>query len=150
MNQPGTPARLSFVTLGAHDHPALRRFYVGVGFEDRTPHIEDFASFLLGGVVLALYPFELLALEAAPGDVLSIGECWNGVTLACNVNTKEEVDGAWQHWVDAGATPIHEPVDRPVGVRSGYVADPEGNRWEIAWAPGMEFDGRGAVSRFGS
>jgi uncharacterized glyoxalase superfamily protein PhnB len=42
-----------------------------------------------------------------------------------------------------------EPVDRDWGGRSGYFADPEGNRWEVAWAPGMEFDVRGAVTRFG-
>ena len=37
----------------------------------------------------------------------------------------------------------------PWGGRSGYVADPEGNRWEIAWAPGLMFDERGAVLGFG-
>jgi len=36
------------------------------------------------------------------------------------------------------------------GGRSGYIADPEGNRWEIAWAPGLALDERGAVLRFGS
>ena len=44
---------------------------------------------------------------------------------------------------------IMEPVDRDWGGRSGYFADPEGNRWEVAWAPGMEFDDRGAVTGFG-
>jgi len=33
--------------------------------------------------------------------------------------------------------------------RSGYIADPEGNRWEIAWAPGAAFDERGALTSFG-
>ncbi|WP_435108944.1 VOC family protein [Nocardiopsis synnemataformans] len=42
-----------------------------------------------------------------------------------------------------------EPVERPWGGRSTYVADPEGNRWEIAWASAARFDGRGALTGFG-
>lgn len=36
----------------------------------------------------------------------------------------------------AGARVVGAPVDREWGGYSGYVADPEGNRWEIAWLPG--------------
>ena len=140
------PARLSFVTLGARDFARQRAFYVGLGW---TPRIEtdDFVSFLVGGVVLAIYPLEKLTPEAAPG-LRANGE-WSGVALACNVATRDEVDGAWAAWVAAGATPLTDPVDREYGPRSGYVADPEGNRWEIAWAGGVEFDDRGAVTKFG-
>jgi len=38
--------------------------------------------------------------------------------------------------VAAGARVVGAPVDREWGGYSGYVADPEGNRWEIAWLPG--------------
>jgi uncharacterized protein len=146
-----TPARVTFVTIGARDVTSLRAFYERVGFTDLNPQIPDFASFLAGGVVLALYAIDELAAEADPGHPPPGGGSWNGVALACNVDEKEQVDAAWQAWVDAGATPVHEPVERvDIGVRSGYVADPEGNRWEIAWAPGLTFDERGAVTRFGA
>jgi uncharacterized protein len=146
-----TPARVTFVTIGARDITSLRAFYGRVGFTDLNPTIPDLASFLAGGVILALYDIEKLVEEADPGQAApAAGGGWNGVGLACNVDRKDEVDAAWQAWVDAGATPIHAPVERAdIGVRSGYVADPEGNRWEIAWAPGVEIDDRGVVARFG-
>ena len=37
---------------------------------------------------------------------------------------------------EAGARSIAGPVEREWGGYSGYLADPEGNRWEITWAPG--------------
>ena len=49
----------------------------------------------------------------------------------------------------ADGTVLAEPVDRDWGGRSAYIADPEGNRWEIAWAPGARFDGRGALTGIG-
>ncbi len=36
----------------------------------------------------------------------------------------------------AGADPVHEGVDREWGGYTGYFGDPDGYRWEIAWAPG--------------
>jgi predicted lactoylglutathione lyase len=146
-----TPARLTFVTIGARDVTSLRAYYERVGFVDLNPQIPDFASFLAGGVLLALYDRDSLTAEADPGGAVPPAGGFNGITLACNVDHIEEVDAAWQAWVDAGATPVHEPVTREeIGVRSGYVADPEGNRWEIAWAPGLELDEHGAVRRFGA
>ena len=40
----------------------------------------------------------------------------------------------------AGGTVLAEPTDREWGGRSAYFADPEGNVWEVAWAPGASFD----------
>lgn len=145
-----TAPRISVVTIGADDVAALRRFYAAVGFDDLTPDVPNFASFMAGGVVLALYDRRDLTAEADPGAEPPHVGGFNGLTLACNVDAEDEVDRVWRRWVDAGATPVHEPVDRtPIPVRSGYVADPEGNRWEIAWNAEMTFDERGAVRRFG-
>jgi uncharacterized glyoxalase superfamily protein PhnB len=71
------------------------------------------------------------------------------LTLACNVDSPEQVEAAFAAAVAAGATPVAEPVARDWGGRSAYFADPEGNRWEIAWAPSAEFDDRGALTSFG-
>ena len=60
------PARMSFVTLGARDLPRLRDFYKGLGWHP-TVEADNFAAFLLGGVVLGLYAMENLNAEAAPG-----------------------------------------------------------------------------------
>ena len=145
------PARVTFVTIGARDITSLRAFYGRVGFVDLNPDIPDFASFLAGGVLLALYDLEKLTAEADPGAEPPPTPGFHGIALACNVDHKDQVDAAFRAWVDAGATPIHEPVERAdIGVRSGYVADPEGNRWEIAWAPGLTFGDRGDVTGFGA
>jgi catechol 2,3-dioxygenase-like lactoylglutathione lyase family enzyme len=141
------PSRLSVVTLGVRDLPELRQFYSDLGWQQVPGSGDGWAGFLLGGVLLALYPLEGLAAEAAPDLPRPTG--FSGVTLACNVDGEEQVDAAFAAAVAAGATPVAEPVTRDWGGRSAYVADPEGNRWEIAWAPGAVFDDRGALTSFG-
>jgi uncharacterized protein len=142
------PPRLSVVTLGTRDMVVLRSFYRSLGWPELPGGDDSWSTFLLGGVVLALYPMPELTAEAAletPGPI----EGWSGVTLACNVDSREGVDRAFAAAVAAGATVVAEPTDRPWGGRSGYVADPEGNRWEIAWARSAVFDERGGIVSFG-
>jgi uncharacterized protein len=141
------PSRLSVVTLGARDVPTLRRFYLGLGWKELPASDDAWTAFLLGGVLLALYPMDELAAEAAPGAPAATG--WSGITLACNVDSPQQVDTAFAAAIAAGATTVAEPVDRSWGGRSAYIADPEGNRWEIAWASGARFDSRGALTAFG-
>ncbi|QVQ54487.1 VOC family protein [Spiractinospora alimapuensis] len=141
------PARLSVVTLGARDLPRLRQFYRDLDWREVSGSDDDWAAFLLGGVVLALYPVAELADEA--GVEPPTGADWSGITLACNVDTPDQVDRAYAAALRAGATAVADPVDRPWGGRSGYIADPEGNRWEIAWASTARFDETGAVTGFG-
>jgi uncharacterized glyoxalase superfamily protein PhnB len=109
---------------------------------------DEFASFVLGGAVLALYPRELLQSEAAPDLAPPAPGSWSGVTLALNVDHVDEVDEVFDAAIRAGARAVAEPRDREWGGRSGYIADPEQNRWEIAWAPGAMFDERGAIIDF--
>jgi catechol 2,3-dioxygenase-like lactoylglutathione lyase family enzyme len=142
------PSRLSVVTLGARDVGALRSFYRSLGWPELPASDDAWSAFLLGGVLLALYPLKELAAEAAPGRSEPAGG-WSGVTLACNVDGREEVDTAFAAAVAAGATVVAEPTDRSWGGRSAYVADPEGNRWEIASAGTAVFDERGALVSFG-
>ncbi len=141
------PSRLSVVTLGTRDLPRLRRFYCGLGWEEIPSSDDDWAGFLLGGVLLALYPVDELADEAA--TAIPSPAVWSGITLACNVDSRHQVDAAFAAAVAAGAIAVADPVDRPWGGRSAYIADPEGNRWEIAWAPSARFDVRGALTGFG-
>jgi len=141
------PSRLSAVTIGARDLPKLRRFYSGLGWSEVPGSDDNWASYHLGGVLLALYPLDELAAEAAPDLPRPAG--FSGITVACNVDSEEQVDTAFAAAVAAGATPIAEPVARDWGGRSAYFADPEDNRWEIAWASSTVFDERGALVSFG-
>jgi len=130
------PQQIGFMTLGARDVAALRRFYASGGWTERDGGTEDFAQFQAGSVRLALYPLELLRDEAAPDAELAPEGAWSGVTLAVNLDSREAVDEAFRVATEAGAQPVASPVDREWGGYSGYVADPEGNRWELAWLPG--------------
>jgi predicted lactoylglutathione lyase len=137
------PARLSIVTLGVRNMGVLRSFYRALGWPELPSGDDAWTGFLLGGILLALFPLPDLTAEAAPGSHGPTG--WSGVTLACTVSTREEVDTAFAAAVAAGATPVADATDRSWGGRSAFMADPESNRWEIIWSPRATFDARGAL-----
>ena len=131
------PQLLTFVTLGARDVSALRRFYSGWGWQERAGADETFVQYEVGGVRLALFSLTALRDEAAPDCPVPEPGQWNGITLAMNVDSREAVDETYRTAVAAGARAVAAPVRREWGGYSGYLADPEGNRWEIAWLPGF-------------
>jgi uncharacterized protein len=137
------PARLSIVTLGVRDMDVLRSFYRKLGWPELPNGDNSWTGFHLGGVLLALFPMSDLRAEAAPNSTAPTG--WSGVTLACTVGARDEVDNAFDAAVTAGATPVAAATDRSWGGRSAFIADPEGNRWEITWSPRARYDARGAL-----
>jgi catechol 2,3-dioxygenase-like lactoylglutathione lyase family enzyme len=138
------PARLSVVTIGARDVATLRAFYERLGWTTNTDPGGPFAAFPLGGAVFCLYAIEHLAAEAG-GAPVPDEVPFKGFSLAINVEEREQVDTTLATAREAGATVLAEPVDRDWGGCSAYFADPEGNAWEIAWFPEIEFDARGAL-----
>lgn len=143
------PPRLTVITLGARDMPTMRRFYRGLGWPEGPASTDEFAVFRLGPIVLALHPMHLLGGEAGPDADGPPAGTWNGVTCAINVGAPKEVDDVYAAAVAAGATPISPPADREYGPRASYVADPEGNRWEIVWAPGTSIADDGHLEGLG-
>jgi len=136
-NRPNLPANLYAITLGTKDIAGQRRFYEGWGWQAVPYSSDEYVAFVLNGITLSFFIADKLAEEAAPGESFPTGGAWNGITLAITVPAKEDVDSVWQAALDTGARKIGDPVDRFWGGRSGYVADPDGNRWEIAWVPPM-------------
>jgi len=126
--------RLSFVTLVVADLTATRRFYLdGLGWEPALEAPGEVLMFRVGEhVVLSLWD-EASAVE-------EIGPVTRGgtppVTLAHNVATTAEVDTVLDDARRAGATTVADAVRREWGGYSGYFADPDGFRWEIAFNPG--------------
>jgi len=137
------PARLSIVTLGVREMDVLRSFYRKLGWAELPNGDNSWTGFHLGGVLLALFPMSDLTAEAAPDAIAPTG--WSGITLACTVATRDEVDSAFDAAVTAGAAPVAAASDRSWGGRSAFIADPEGNRWEITWSPRARYDARGAL-----
>ena len=133
----GLPTKLYALTLGTKNIAGQRSFYEGWGWKAVPYSSDEYVAFELEGATISFFLTDKLGEEAAPGEPLPAEDAWNGTTLAATVATKEDVDRVWQAALDSGARKIGDPVDRFWGGRSGYIADPDGNRWEIAWVPPM-------------
>ncbi len=121
------------ITLGAHDLRALRQFYVRLGWPQVVDQ-DDYAAFELGGAVLAVFPVDKLAADGRSQPERGHG----GIrfTIGIIVDGPDDVDALAGLVRESGGQVTKEPVDGEFFQgRSAYVADPEGNYWEIAWAP---------------
>lgn len=74
------------------------------------------------------------------GGGLKPGTGFSGVTLACNVKSREEVHEIIELARKAGAKITKEPQEAFWGGYHAYFSDPDGYYWEIAYAPMFEFD----------
>lgn len=105
--------------------------------------------FHTGGAVLGLFPMESLPDEAkvdvATVAAVGVAPGSHGVTTAINLESREAVDGAFEHLEMIGAEIVKPPQEVFWGGYSGYFADPEGHLWEVAHNPFVSFDERGAV-----
>ena len=108
VSESSVPGRLTAVTLGCRDLPAQRRFYRDLGFVEAPASSDDWVAFHLAGVYLCLYGLDALTAEAAPGSPAP-APGWNGVTLAINVASPEEVDVVYTAAVAAGSGSPRSP-----------------------------------------
>ena len=135
--------RLTLITIGVEDHTEMRRFYIEVfGWEPTEASNGDITFFHLNGIQLALFGKEDLAQDA---NVQAEGMGFKSFTLAHNLQSKEDVDVLFKELVEKGASVAKKPEKTPWGGYSGYIADPEGNLWEIANNPFMKYDEGGNV-----
>jgi len=123
--------RISFITLGVADLARSREFYEALGW--KPAHAQgDIVFFQMNGLVLALFPREELAKDAAVPDD---GSSFRGVSVSYNVRGIEEVAQVLEHCRKAGAKIVKPAQDTEWGGHSGYFADPDGHLWEVAWNP---------------
>ena len=80
--------RLSLVTLGVRDLARARAFYEALGWSGESPPSGEVVFFQAGGMIVALWGREELAIDSTVED----GGGWGGVTLAYNVASPAEVD----------------------------------------------------------
>ncbi|MFL6001207.1 MAG: VOC family protein [Nocardioides sp.] len=127
--------RLSLVTLAVADLEATRRFYVdGLGWEPMIFVPGDVLMIKVADkVILSLW--DRSHFEAEVGPIVT-GAGVAPLTLAHNVGSREEVDEVLATARGVGADPVHDGVEREWGGYTGYFGDPDGYRWEVAWAPG--------------
>ncbi|WP_409070275.1 VOC family protein [Desulfobulbus sp.] len=117
-------------------------FYRNIGFSTyenaEKPPIVFFDN---QGTKLELYPLDELAkdINAETPPPLSSGG-FGGMTLACNMKSKEEVDAAMERVKQHGGVVVKPPQDVFWGGYSGYFQDPDGYYWEVAYAASWQFD----------
>lgn len=126
--------RVSFVTLAASDLQATEQFYVdGLGWEVLHHTTGEVLMFKVADkVVLSFWAASSFEAECGPPVRGGIPP----LVLAHNVATREGVDRCLEHARAAGAEPVHDAVERDWGGYTGYFADPDGYRWEVACNPG--------------
>jgi predicted lactoylglutathione lyase len=127
--------RISFLTLAVRDLDATKRFYLdGLGWHADL-EVEDDVVMIRAGdkLILSLWDREHFAAEVGP---VMDGAGVPPLTIAHNLATKAEVDEVLATARAAGADPVHDAVERDWGGYTGYFADPDGYRWEIAYNPG--------------
>jgi catechol 2,3-dioxygenase-like lactoylglutathione lyase family enzyme len=135
--------RLNIVTLGVKDLQKSKEFYQkALGWEPAEGSDENIVFFNHGGIILSLYPLTKLS-EDAGLDAEKSG--FSGVTLAINQDSKEALDKTFNDVINNGGKKLIEPRDTFWGGYDAYFADPDGNAWEIAWAPFWEFDEQGSL-----
>jgi catechol 2,3-dioxygenase-like lactoylglutathione lyase family enzyme len=132
---------LHIITLGVRDLEASRKFYAEtVGWKLSAASNEGIAFFQTSGVVLALFPREELAKDAMTDPE---GNGFAGFTLAHNARSEAEVDEIIADLKSKGVKIVKEPQKVFWGGYSAYFADPDGNRWEVAYNPFFALDENG-------
>ncbi len=121
---------------------AISFYREGLGFRTSAKSGDDWAIFHTSGSRLALYSKEKLAEDIG---ISAAGAGFGGITLAHNVDTRDEVDKFIEHAVCAGATLLKAAQPAEWGGYSGYFADLDGYPWEVAWGEDWEFDEQGIL-----
>ena len=136
--------RVDFISLGVRSVAASRRFYVdGLGWPVHR-EVPGEVVFIQAnhGLILSLWDAGQMQAEAAV-DAPAAVPC---ITLSHNVGSSEQVDQVMAQAESAGAAVVAPPKTQPWGGYTGYFADPDGFRWEIAFNPTWAVDDGGAVT----
>lgn len=125
--------RMTFMTLGVNDLKTSIDFYENkFGWKRSEMSNDNLILYQLNGIHIALFSRDELAKDAT---VNSQGDGFKGFTISHNVWSEKEVDDLIKSLRDKGVKIVKEPQKVFWGGYSSYVADPDGNLWEIAYNP---------------
>lgn len=135
--------QISVITVGIDDLSRSKRFYSeGFGW---TPVFENeaIAFYQMNGFVFGTWRKADLAADMHRSPA---GDGQAPFSLAHNVAEKADVEPLIESLVAAGGVLLRPADEPPHGGFRGYVADPDGHAWEIAWNPAWPIDSNGPVS----
>jgi hypothetical protein len=139
--------RISIITLGVADMARSIRFYRdGLGWPTDARDDAGWAIFRTAGTRFALFPRHLLAEDAnLPAEGEAPQGTFNGVTLAHNARTKDQVDEILAMAERAEGRILKPAAKGKYIAWGGYFADPDGHAWEVAWDPIWQFTSAGEI-----
>ncbi len=134
--------RINLICLGVRDIKRSLAFYKNIGFKTHAEEGEPPVVFFDNqGSKLELYPLTELAKDINPDNPPALsqgGFC--GMTLACNMTSREAVDTFMELVKRHGGILVKQPREVFWGGYSGYFQDPDGYYWEVAYAASWKFD----------
>lgn len=133
---------IAAVTLGVADIERSKRFYQdGFGWKPIWEN-EEIVFYQMNGFVLAT--FRKASLEEDMNRASS-GES-AAFSLAHNVSSQDAVASVMEALLGAGGSLLRKADAPPHGGFRGYVADPDGHAWEVAYNPQWPIDAEGRVT----
>jgi len=134
--------QISVITLGVQDFDASKRFYMdGFGWAPIFEN-DEIAFYQMNGFVLGTWLNS--ALEADMQRMASAAQ--SAFSLAHNVLSRQDVDDVIERLAQAGGRVLRAADAPEHGGFRGYIADPDGHAWEIAWNPAWSIDAQGHVT----
>src|SRR5205085_749441 len=126
--------RVSLITLGVDDLARSKAFYEAMGWQGQE--LEETMFFQAGGLAVVLWGREKLADDAGVrAETHPAG--FDGVALAHNVRSRQDVDDILAAVEGAGGRITRPPRETFYGGYAGYFVDPDGHLWEAAYNPGF-------------
>jgi catechol 2,3-dioxygenase-like lactoylglutathione lyase family enzyme len=134
--------QISVITLGIADVARSKYFY-GEGF-GWSPVFEsdEIVFYQMNGLMLGIWLKDKLAEDSLRPDPVVGG----GFALAHNVGSPQEVDALIARLAAHGGKALRPGDSPPHGGYRGYVADPDGHAWEVAFNPAWAIDEEGHVN----
>ncbi len=133
--------RINLICLGVDNINTSLAFYKSLGFKTLAKENAGIVFFDNQGSKLELFQIDELAKDINLGNPPSVCKnCFSGITLACNMKSKKEVDDLFNLVNQIGGTIIKNPETVSWGGYSGYFQDPDGYYWEVAYSSDWLFD----------
>jgi len=134
--------QISVITLSVADLARSRRFYTqGFGW---TPVFsnDEISFYQMNGFILGTWSAQALTHDIGETAPRPSG----GFTIAHNVASHDAVEPLMAQLVKAGGRIARAAIEPPHGGYTGYVADPDGHMWEIAFNPAWPISPEGYVT----
>jgi len=139
--------KINIICLGVKNMSQSIHFYRDcLGFRtDEKSNNPPVIFFDTPGTKFELFPIEQLALDISQDNPPQIRTGFSGITLAYNVEHKEDVNKVIELVRQSGGTIVKEPQDVFWGGYHAYFMDLDGYYWEVAWGPHFKYDENGML-----